>query len=182
MNYAIVKPNALFGDNASESILFNNAAYVLRRTPLFLLPYDGKAKIQPIHVKDMATLMVALGNESINTTGEELDAVGSQAPSGLELFRSLRDSCGGTAKFCSVIPSYLSPKVITHMTRPLNWVTGDVLLDSNDLDVMYDGLTMPDDPEDQMYQDRTGVLDWFRTNGSELGQTYINSVKRYYRK
>ena len=92
MNYAIVKPCGIFGDTANESILFNNAAYVLRRTPLFLLPQNGLAKFQPIYVHDMIQLMTQVGHDSISTTGEEFDAVGPQAIEALDLFRSLRDA------------------------------------------------------------------------------------------
>jgi nucleoside-diphosphate-sugar epimerase len=37
-SYGIVRPCGIFGDTANESILMNNAAWVMRRTPLFLLP------------------------------------------------------------------------------------------------------------------------------------------------
>lgn len=53
-SYGIVRPCGIFGDTPQESILFNNAAYVMRRTPLFILPNDGQARFQPVHVRDMA--------------------------------------------------------------------------------------------------------------------------------
>ena len=45
VNYAIVRPCGIFGDTAAESILMNNAAWVLRRSPLFLLAGDGSHKL-----------------------------------------------------------------------------------------------------------------------------------------
>ena len=45
----------------------NNAAWVLRRTPLFLLPGDGAGRFQPVHVHDMAELMLDLGTRSVLT-------------------------------------------------------------------------------------------------------------------
>lgn len=177
MNYAVVKPCGIFGDKASESILFNNAAYVLRRTPLFLLPNDGKARFQPIHVKDMATLMSNLGQESMYTTAEEMDAVGPDAPTALELFRSLRDA---TSKYSTVLPSYLPPRVIIAATKPLDWYTGDILLDDDDLNLMYSGLTVADNPNDDTIAKRKSVLGWFQEMGDELGIEYVSSIDRYY--
>mmetsp|Transcript_3137 Transcript_3137/g.8182 ORF Transcript_3137/g.8182 Transcript_3137/m.8182 type:complete len:184 (-) Transcript_3137:103-654(-) len=180
MNYALIKPCGIFGDSPQESILFNNAAFVLRRTPFFLLPRDGQACFQPIHVQDLASLMTELGSNSMNTSGEEVDAVGPDAPTALQLFRALRNSCGGTARLCSVVPSYLPPFVIGAMTKPLDWMTGDILLDADDLDLMYSGLTVADDPSDPRIVERKSVLDWMKEHGSDLGKTYMSSVDRYY--
>jgi len=177
MKYAIVKPCGIFGDTASESILFNNAAYVLRRTPLFLLPQNGMAGFQPIYVQDMVKLMINVGHLSPTTTGEELDAVGPRPIPALELFRTLRDQ---TNPYCFVVPSYLPTWMIGNMTKPLDWYTGDVLLDTEDLNLMYDGLTVADDPEDTRIQGRKCVLDWMEEMGSELGKEYVHSVNRYY--
>uniref|UniRef100_A0A7S2ET71 NAD-dependent epimerase/dehydratase domain-containing protein n=1 Tax=Trieres chinensis TaxID=1514140 RepID=A0A7S2ET71_TRICV len=180
MKYAIVKPCGIFGDVPNESILFNNAAYVLRRTPLFILPRDGLPKFQPIHVQDMAQLMAEIGSGSIDTSGEELDAVGSDSPTGLELFRCLRDACGGSAMLCSVVPSYLPSRFVGALTKPLDWMTGDVLLDSDDLDLMYSGLTVADDPTDPRIKGRRGVLQWMKEHGPNLGRKYVSSIARYY--
>mmetsp|Transcript_17665 Transcript_17665/g.31907 ORF Transcript_17665/g.31907 Transcript_17665/m.31907 type:complete len:344 (-) Transcript_17665:50-1081(-) len=183
MNYAIAKPCGIFGDVPCESILFNNAAYVMRRTPLFLLPKDGRAKFQPIYVKDLVQLMVDLGNGSIHTTGEELDAVGKDAPMALDLFRTLRDSCLSDKRpifRSAVAASHLPTKVVGAMTKPLDWYTGDILLDSDDLDLMYSGLTVADDPMDERIAQRKGILEWMAENGSHLGLEYVNSMDRYY--
>ena len=72
-----MRPCGLFGDTPAESILMNNAAWVLRRTPLFLLPGDGAGRFQPVHVHDMAELMLDLGTRSVHTSGEEKDACGA---------------------------------------------------------------------------------------------------------
>ena len=36
----------------------NNAAWVLRRAPLFLLAGDGEHRFQPVHVRDFAELLL----------------------------------------------------------------------------------------------------------------------------
>ena len=42
----------------AQSILMNNAAWVLRRAPLFLLAGDGEHRFQPVHVRDFAELLL----------------------------------------------------------------------------------------------------------------------------
>mmetsp|Transcript_4487 Transcript_4487/g.13274 ORF Transcript_4487/g.13274 Transcript_4487/m.13274 type:complete len:307 (-) Transcript_4487:156-1076(-) len=120
-DYAIVRPCGLFGDTAEESILMNNAAWVLRRSPLFLCPGDGAAAFQPVHVRDMADLMLELGLSE--TSGEELDACGPDAPSARELFSALRDATGSYATVATA--PFLPTWAITQLTRPIDMLTGD---------------------------------------------------------
>mmetsp|Transcript_10586 Transcript_10586/g.14936 ORF Transcript_10586/g.14936 Transcript_10586/m.14936 type:complete len:150 (-) Transcript_10586:617-1066(-) len=143
------------------------------------------ARIQPIHVRDMTSLLLELGIDSPHTTGEEVDAVGSQCPTALELFRTLRDVVHAQNTFptCTIVPSHiLSPRIITYLTKPLDWYTGDILLDADDLDLMYSGLTLPDNPSDERIPTRMGILDWIQSEhiGPFLGETYVNSIQRYY--
>lgn len=177
VNYAIVRPCGIFGDTAEESILMNNAAWLLRRTPLFLVPGDGRSRFQPIHVRDMADLMMELGQD-VDTSGQERDACGPDAPSSLELFVKLRDATGGLAR---VVAAGLSSRAVTLMTQPLNFLTGDVLLDGDDLDILLNGLTVADDPSDPAIQRRRSLFEWIDDNGDSLGRRYVSSMDRYYR-
>ena len=132
-----MRPCGIFGDTPAESILMNNAAWVLRRSPLFLTAGDGGQPFQPVHVRDMAALMVELG-QSTDTSGEELDACGPDAPTALELFTALRDATGAPARVAPV-GGWLSNATLTALTRPIDWVTGDTLLDADDLDLLGSG-------------------------------------------
>ena len=182
VDYAIVRPCGVFGDTASESILMNNAAWVLRRAPLFLVAGDGSHPFQPVHVRDLADLALDLG--SSHTSGEELDACGPDAPTALELFLRLRDSIAKSRGFPGSIVlaggPWLSTKVITSLTQPINYLTGDVLLDTDDLDLLCAGLTQADDPKDPRIKERRSLFDWIDRNGADLGKTYVSSIKRYY--
>ena len=89
----------------------NNAAWVLRRSPLFLLAGDGSHRFQPVHVRDIAALMEELGT-SLKTSGEEVDACGPDAPTAIELFTKLRDASGGMARIAAAGP-LLSTAAIT---------------------------------------------------------------------
>lgn len=171
-SYGVVRPCGIFGDTPKESILMNNAAWALRRSPVFLVPGDGSARFQPVHVRDMAQLMADVAAADGNV---EADAVGPEALSADELFGAVRDAVGSRAIFVRNIP----PQLIHAATQPLNWLTGDVLLDAHDLDLLLSGLTVADDPEAKTGQRR--LTDWLREVGGDLGHEYISSVARYYK-
>lgn len=178
LNYAIARPCGIFGDTPEESILMNNAAWVLRRVPVFLVAGDGDHVFQPVHVRDAAALLEALGDPA--TSGEERDACGPDAPTSLELFGALRDAVGGPGV---VVPArgLLSTRAITALTRPIDWYTGDTLLDADDLDLLTSGLTRADDPGDPAIAGRRSLLAWIADRGPDLGRRYVSSVARYYR-
>lgn len=178
INYAVVKPCGIFGDTPDESILFNNAAYVMRRTPLFLLPEDGSSIFQPIHVRDMAQLMYDVGSQSLSTSGEELDAVGPDAPSALSMFQTIGKLVGAPAY---VVASGLPTSVISTLTKPIDFLTKDILLDRDDLDLLCSGLTCADNPNDPRIASRRSLFDWLQSVSTELGQSYISSTERYYK-
>lgn len=175
IDYAVVRPCGIFGESPSESILMNNAAWVLRRTPLFLLAGTGEERFQPIHVHDMAELMHTLGQSA--STGEERDACGPDAPTARELFTAIARATGSWAR---VAAPGLPARVVTMLTKPLDLMTGDILLDADDLNLMGSGLTRADDPADPAIGRRRSLLAWLEQVGPQLGREYISSMQRYY--
>src|SRR5258708_21456004 len=63
LSYAIVRPTLLFGEG---DVLVNNIAWLLRHLPVFGIPGDGRYRLQPMHVRDHAALMVQTGLQSTN--------------------------------------------------------------------------------------------------------------------
>jgi len=181
-SYAIARPCGIFGDTPSESILMNNAAWVLRKLPLFLLAGDGSHRFQPIHVRDMAELLLELGGlgNSVLPPCEERDACGPDAPTASELFTHI-GRCVGSRALVSA-PGVLSTRAVTTLSKPIDWLTGDIMLDSDDLDLLCSGLTVADNPADPSIARRRSLLKWLEDVGPELGREYISSVQRYYRR
>jgi uncharacterized protein YbjT (DUF2867 family) len=70
--HTILRPTVLFG---KEDILINNIAWILRRLPVFGVFGDGRYKLQPIYVDDLAQLAVeqgaATGTRTIDAIGPE---------------------------------------------------------------------------------------------------------------
>jgi len=60
LSYAIVRPTLLFGEG---DVLINNIAWLLRHLPVFAIPGDGRYRLQPMHVKDHARLLVDVGSQ-----------------------------------------------------------------------------------------------------------------------
>lgn len=71
----------------------------------------------------MAKLMVDLGIDGIDSSGEEKDACGPDAPTAVELFTRIRKAVGGWG---AIMPagSWISPATITTLTKPIDWLTG----------------------------------------------------------
>ncbi len=61
IGYAILRPTVLFG---KEDILINNIAWVLRHFPVFGVFGDGRYRLQPIYVDDLARLAVEQGQQA----------------------------------------------------------------------------------------------------------------------
>ena len=59
-------------------------------------------------------------------------------------------------------------------------VTGDVLLDTDDLCLLTSGLTTADNPDDPDIKARRSVLQWIDEVAPQLGNHYVSSMKRYY--
>jgi uncharacterized protein YbjT (DUF2867 family) len=73
LSYAVVRPTLIVG---RDDVLLNNIAWALRRLPLFLVPGDGRYRVQPIAVEDLARLGVDLGQGGDDVT---CDAAGPDA-------------------------------------------------------------------------------------------------------
>lgn len=72
LSHSIIRPGVLFG---RFDILINNIAWVLRHLPFFGVFGDGKYRIQPMHVNDMAGLCIGQAELDQNT---KVDAIGPE--------------------------------------------------------------------------------------------------------
>src|SRR5206468_5392788 len=96
LSYTIVRPTVIFGD---EDILINNIAWFVRRFPVFGIPGDGRYRIRPIYVEDMARIMA----EAVNAPGNAvIDAVGPETYTFEEMVRLIARSIGRSVRFVHV--------------------------------------------------------------------------------
>jgi NADH dehydrogenase len=166
MSHAILRPTVIFGD---EDVLLNNIAWLLRRFPVFAVPGDGRYRLQPIFVDDMAALAVAAAGRDAN---EVIDAVGPETYAFDDLVRLMRQTVGGRARTVHVPPS-----VALAASRLIGLLVRDVVLTADEVRGLTAGLLATDSPP----AGATRLSDWLAQNRHRVGRRYASEVARHYR-
>src|SRR5215472_4443773 len=87
--HAIVRPTVIYGHG---DVLVNNIAWMLRHSPIFGMPGDGRYRVQPVFIDDYARLLVDAG---ASTDGSVvMDAVGPDVFEFRELVGTVRRAVG----------------------------------------------------------------------------------------
>jgi NADH dehydrogenase len=165
MSYAILRPTVLFG---REDILINNIAFLLRHFPVFFIAGDGRYRIQPVFVDDLAALVeqAVFDRESY-----VVDAVGPEVFS----FRDLVELIGariGVKR--AILP--VTPAVVSVTARLLGTLLHDKLLTGQELDGLMANLLVSSGPA----RCPTRLSGWLAAHAADLGATYASELKRHY--
>jgi len=163
LSYAILRPTVLFG---KEDILINNIAWMLRTFPVFGLFGDGRYRLQPIYVDDLAQLAVAQG------AGREdkiIDAIGPETFTYRELVRAIGQIIGKERPLLPLPPglAYLAGRLVSR------WVD-DVLVTREEIAGLMAGLLYVDSPPAGM----TRLTTWARQHADTLGRQYTSELAR----
>ncbi len=163
LSYAILRPTVLFG---KEDILINNIAWALRRLPVFGVFGDGRYRLQPIYVDDLAALAVKLGESREDVV---VDAIGPETFGYRELVETVADLIGVKRWIVPVPPwaGYLAGSA-------LGYLKGDVLITREEIEGLMADLLYVDSPP-------TGTVkltDWLRKHAASVGLSYRNEVAR----
>jgi NADH dehydrogenase len=165
MGYAILRPTVLFG---AEDILINNIAWLLRHFPFFGQIGDGRYRLQPVFVDDLAALAVEAGSRPDNLVW---DAVGPDIFSFDELVRLIGEKIGYTKPII-----HLPPALALAASRLIGLFAGDVVLTREEVDgLMADLLVSPEPPRCP-----TRLADWLEANRKTVGAKYASELKRHY--
>lgn len=163
LSYAVLRPTVLFGE---QDILINNIAWFLRRFPVFGVFGDGRYRLQPIFVDDLASLAVAAGSSRDNVI---VNAIGPETFT----YRSLVETIGqaiGRARPIVSIPPALAYDVGWALGRLL----GDVVITKPEIEGLMADLLYVDAPP----AGTTPLSTWARTHSSTLGIRYSNEMAR----
>ena len=163
LSYAILRPAVLFG---KEDILVNNIAWALRRLPVFGVFGDGRYKLQPIHVDDLARLAVEQGTQTGNII---VNAIGPETFT----YRGLAETIGGVIgkrrPIVSVPPS---------VGYAVGWVIGtlvdDVLITRDEIKGLMNNLLYVESPP----AGRIKLTDWANERSASLGLHYTSELAR----
>lgn len=163
LSYAILRPAVLFG---REDILINNIAWALRRLPAFGVFGDGRYRLQPVYVDDLAELAVQSGQDRENRV---LNAIGSETFTYRELAATIARRIGVRRPIVSV------PPAVGYWTGWLlgRWM-GDVMITRDEIAGLMADLLWVDAPP----TGKTRLTDWIEEHARELGRRYASELAR----
>lgn len=166
MSYAILRPAVIFG---KEDILINNIAWFLSHLPAFAIPGDGKYKLQPIYVEDMAALAVQV---SQGTQNQIIDAIGPETYTFNELVKMIKSKKKSKCLLVNTPPwfAYWASLVVGKLV-------GDMVLTADEVEGLMDNLLVTDSPP----AGETKLSEWVEANAQTLGNKYANEIKRHFK-
>ncbi|MDX2198934.1 MAG: NAD(P)H-binding protein [Phycisphaerae bacterium] len=167
VSHAIVRPGVLFGRG---DILVNNIAWVLRNLPIFGVFGDGRYRLRPLHVDDMATLMLDCARRTDDCT---VDAVGPEAFAYRDLVRTVGEIIGVRRAIVST-PSALGYAV----SKLVNPFVGDVVITWEEILGLTRGILDSAAPATGSRK----LTDWAREHAAALGRRYASEVARRVRR
>ena len=166
MGHAIVRPTLVFGP---RDILVNNIAWGVRRTPVFPVAGDGRYRVQPVSVEDVAAICVDVGAADADVV---VDAAGPEAVSYEELVGLVAAAVGRAVRI-----AHMSPRVVLALARVAGLLRRDVLLTAEELAGLQAELLVSAQPP----LGTAGFRAWVAANGAELGRRYVSELARNFR-
>jgi uncharacterized protein YbjT (DUF2867 family) len=165
MSYAIVRPSVIFG---GDDILLNNIAWLLRRFEVFAIPGDGRYRLRPVYVEDLADLCVRLGTQD-PFTDTVVDAVGPETFAFEDLITAVAEAVGARYR-----PVHLPPAAVALALRGLSLLTRDVVLTRDEIDGLMAELVMVEGPATCP----TPLTGYLRANAERIGRDYHSELAR----
>ena len=166
LQWAIVRPTLIFG---SGDILINNIAWLLRRTPVFVIPGLGTYRLQPVAGEEVAHIAFWAAGLTENVT---VDAAGPDIISYLELIEGVAIAVARRPR------RVFAPPGLTIMAgRLVGMFVHDVLLTRDELKGLMDELLVSQEPP----LGRLRIDDWLLRSSETLGMNYASELNRHFR-
>lgn len=163
LSYAILRPAVLFG---VEDILINNIAWLLRHLPVFGVFGDGRYRLQPIYVDDLAALAVQQGGATEDVI---LNAIGPETFTYRELVETIGRLIAAPRPVISV-----PPLVGYGVGRLIGALMGDVTITREEIVGLMANLLYVDAPP----AGATKLSDWIAAHADTVGRRYANELAR----
>ncbi len=161
--YSILRPTVLFG---KEDILVNNIAWLLRRLPVFGVFGDGRYRLQPLYVDDLAELAVRHGDLEGNRI---IDAVGPETFLYRDLVAAIGEAIGRRRPIVEIPPA-----LGLAVGRLIGGIVGDVFITREEIAGLMQGLLATDSPPAGW----TRLTEWLGQNAGTLGRHYSSELAR----
>jgi len=166
ISHAIVRPTLVFGP---EDILVNNIAWGLRHVPVFLIGGDGCGEVQPVSVRDTASICVEVGARDDDVI---VDAAGPQRWTYADFVELIRAAVNGRARV-----RHSSQRTALAAARVAGLLLRDVVVTRDELGSLEAGLLVSNEPP--LGTERFD--EWVTKNAHELGRHYTSEVARNFR-
>lgn len=166
LSYGIVRPTVVFGN---EGILINNIAYLLRHFPMFAIPGNGKYKLQPIFVDDLAELAVSTARMEDNLT---VDAAGPETFTFNDLVRLIADTVHSSARIV-----HMNPMMAFSLAGVIGKTVNDVVLTRDEVEGLMANLLISSNPP----TGHTSLSEWLKENADMIGRKYLSELEKHYR-
>lgn len=165
--HTIVRPTVIYGRG---DVLFNNIAWVLRHSPVFGIPGDGRYRIQPVFIDDYADLLVA----AAGATEEHAvtDAVGPDVFEFRELVRTIGRAVGAR---CAVVG--LPATLALAGAALVGLVVRDVVLTRSEVGELMGGVLVSRGPATCP----TPFASWLGEAAPSLGRAWASELGRHFR-
>jgi NADH dehydrogenase len=162
--HAVIRPSLVFGGR--EEILVNNIAWLLRRLPAYAVPGDGRYRVQPVFVGDVAELAIAAAEGAGPSL---LDAVGPEIYTFDEFLGTLARALHTRSRLV-----HLPPAVVTALGRAIGPFVRDVLITAEELGALTSELLISHGPATC----HTSFCEWLPEAAPWLGRRYANELRR----
>lgn len=166
LSHAIVCPTVIY---SLHDVLINNIAWIVRRLPAFGVPGKGDYGIQPIHIDDMADLMVEAGSRGDNM---HVDAVGPEIFTFEELVRLIAQKINRR-----VMIMRMPPGLALLASQAIGLLVNDVVLTKEEVGGLMAGLLVSKEPP----TGRTKLSEWLTQNADKVGAEYASELGRHFR-
>ncbi|MDX6533674.1 MAG: hypothetical protein QOF68_1418 [Gaiellales bacterium] len=165
--YAVIRPSLVFGGR--QEILINNIAWLLRRLPLYAVPGDGRYRVQPVSVDDVADLAVAAAARHGPSVE---DAVGAEVYTFDQFLSLLQRTLRTRTRLV-----HLPPVVVAALGASLGRLLGDVLITRQEIGALTAGLLVSHDAA----AGSRSFAEWLPGQSDWLGRRYANELDRNWR-
>jgi NADH dehydrogenase len=162
-----VRPTVIYGRG---DVLVNNIAWMLRRSPVFGIPGDGRYGIQPVFIDDYAQLLVDAGTRTDGSV--EIDAVGPDVFEFRDLVRTIRRAVGAR---CLLVG--LPPGLALAGAGLYGLLVRDVVLTRSEVHELMDGVLVSRGPATCP----TSLASWLGQEAPTLGRAWASELGRHFR-
>ena len=168
LTYAIVRPTLVF---APGDILLNNIAWSLRRFPLFLVPGDGRYRVQPVAAEDVAGICVDAARDSSDEAIER-DAAGPDVYSYERVVRLIRAATGARSRIV-----HAPPRLTVAAGAIVGRLKRDALITERELAGLMEEALVSHEPP----RGTRSFESWLAASAATLGRDYASEYARNWR-